>query len=386
MRMEHADVPVGAFLSGGIDSTTVVALMQHQTARPVRTYTIGFRERDYDEKSHAEAVARALGTLHRTLVVTADDALTLVPELVEVFDEPFADISQIPTLLVSRLAREDVTVALSGDGGDEVFGGYNRYLWGGRLYPMSTRLPRPLRRALSAGLTAVSPSGWDRTFRATSRVLPRRLRYRLPGEKLHKIGALLRQEGPSDFYRSLIAAWQRPATGETRNGLRGTFEAIMDSPEPISYVDRMMLTDLLTYLPDNNLAKVDRASMAVSLEVRVPLLDHRLVEFSFRLPLSMKIREGQTKWALRQVLYRHVPRALVEREKMGFDAPIGDWLRGPLREWASDLLAQPTLEDSSLDPGRVRVAWREHLERRANHGLSLWVVLMLLAWRTHWRV
>jgi asparagine synthase (glutamine-hydrolysing) len=387
LRMEHADVPVGAFLSGGIDSTTVVALMQHQTPRPVRTYTIGFREQDYAEQSHAEAVARALGTLHRTLVVTADDALTLVPELVEVFDEPFADISQIPTLLVSRLAREDVTVALSGDGGDEVFGGYNRYVWGGRLYPMSMRMPRPLRRALSAGLTAVSPSGWDRTFRATSRVLPRRLRYRLPGEKLHKIGALLRQEGPSDFYRSLIAAWQRPeAEFERRRATRGTFEAVMDSAEPMSYVDRMMLTDLLTYLPDNNLAKVDRASMAVSLEVRVPLLDHRLVEFSFRLPLSMKIREGQTKWALRQVLYRHVPRALVEREKMGFDAPIGDWLRGPLREWASDLLAQRGVDDLLLDLGRVRTAWREHLEQRANHGQSLWVVLMLLSWRTHWRV
>jgi len=387
LRMEHADVPVGAFLSGGIDSTTVVALMQHQTPRPVRTYTIGFREQDYAEQSHAEAVARALGTLHRTLVVTADDALTLVPELVEVFDEPFADISQIPTLLVSRLAREDVTVALSGDGGDEVFGGYNRYVWGGRLYPMSMRMPRPLRRALSAGLTAVSPSGWDRTFRATSRVLPRRLRYRLPGEKLHKIGALLRQEGPSDFYRSLIGAWQRPeAEVERRSATRGMFEAVMDSAEPVSYVDRMMLTDLLTYLPDNNLAKVDRASMAVSLEVRVPLLDHRLVEFSFRLPLSMKIREGQTKWALRQVLYRHVPRALVEREKMGFDAPIGNWLRGPLREWASDLLAQRGVDDSLLDLGRVRTAWREHLEKRANHGQSLWVVLMLLSWRTHWRV
>jgi asparagine synthase (glutamine-hydrolysing) len=386
LRMEHADVPVGAFLSGGIDSTAVVALMQHQAQRQVRTYTIGFREQDYDETAHAEAVARELGTLHRTLVVTPDDALALVPKLVEVFDEPFADISQIPTLLVSRLAREEVTVALSGDGGDEVFGGYNRYVWGGRLYPMSTRMPRPLRHALSAGLTAVSPSQWDRTFRATSRVLPRRLRYRLPGEKLHKIGALLRQEGPSDFYRSLISAWQRPGTLEPRTAAKGTFEAMMDSSEPTSYVDRMMLTDLLTYLPDNNLAKVDRASMAVSLEVRVPLLDHRLVEFSFRLPLAMKIRDGQTKWALRQVLYRHVPRALVEREKMGFDAPIGDWLRGPLREWASDVLSQAVADDSLIDLPRVRTTWREHLEQRANHGLSLWVVLMLLAWREHWRV
>ena len=387
LRMEHADVPIGAFLSGGIDSTTVVALMQHQSTRPVRTYTIGFREEDYDERSHAEAVARQLGTLHRTLTVTAADALTLVPQLVEVYDEPFADISQIPTLLVSRLAREDVTVALSGDGGDEVFGGYNRYVWGGRLYPMSTHIPRPLRRALSAGLTAVSPSGWDRTFRATSRVLPRRLRYRLPGEKLHKIGALLRQDGPSDFYRSLVAAWQRPAgTTELHGAARGTFEAVMDSAEPVSYVDRMMLADLLTYLPDNNLAKVDRASMAVSLEVRVPLLDHRLVEFSFRLPTAMKIRDGQTKWPLRQVLYRHVPRTLVEREKMGFDAPIGAWLRGPLREWASDLLAERASDDSVLDLARVRTAWRDHMAQRANHGLSLWVALMLLAWRKHWRV
>jgi asparagine synthase (glutamine-hydrolysing) len=390
MRMAHSDVPVGAFLSGGIDSTTVVALMQAQATRPVKTYTIGFHDADYDEARHAEAIAQHLGTDHTTLYLQPDEGLNVVPALAEMFDEPFADVSQIPTFLVSRLARQDVTVALSGDGGDEIFGGYNRYVWGDRVYRSFGSVPRGMRRMLGRGLTAVSPRQWDNAYNAVSGVLPSALRYRLPGEKLHKVGTLMATDTPQDFYRSLVEAWHTPPTAmATRRGgvvsAASTFEQVMSEATSATMIDRMMLTDLLTYLPDNNLAKVDRASMAVSLEVRVPILDHRVVEFALALPLRMKIRDGVTKWALRQVLYRHVPRPLVDREKMGFDVPIGRWLRGPLREWADHLLEGPTLAAGGLlDAGEIRRVWREHLDERANHGLSLWAVLMLQAWRERW--
>ncbi|MGQ0715399.1 MAG: asparagine synthase (glutamine-hydrolyzing) [Gemmatimonadaceae bacterium] len=386
MRAGHSDVPVGAFLSGGIDSTAVVALMQKQASRPVKTYTIGFADDDYDESRHAEAIARHLGTDHTTLVLTPGESQSVVPDLAEMFDEPFADISQIPTHLVSRLARQHVTVALSGDGGDEVFGGYNRYVWGNRVFRGIAGVPGPARRLVGRGLRSVPPRRWDRAFGAVSGMLPRGLRYRLPGEKLHKIGALMATESPSQFYRSLVSAWREPGTVSGVHAEReGTFERVMDAATPRHLIDRMMLADLLTYLPDNNLAKVDRASMAVSLEVRVPMLDHRVVEWALRLPLRMKIRGAVTKWVLRQVLYRHVPRALVEREKMGFDVPIGTWLRGPLREWASDLLHREAMEqDGLLRASEVRRVWREHLAGRANHGRGLWVVLMLQAWRARW--
>ncbi len=386
MRAGHSDVPVGAFLSGGIDSTAVVALMQRQASRPVRTYTIGFADDDYDESRHAEPIAKYLGTDHTTLTLTPRESLAVVPQLAEMFDEPFADISQIPTYLVSRLARQDVTVALSGDGGDEVFAGYNRYVWGDRLFRRLTGVPGPARRFVGRGLRSVAPRRWDSAFAAVSGVLPSRLRYRLPGEKLHKIGALMATDTPSEFYRSLVSAWREPGTVAGHHAeMQGTFEDVMDASTPPHLIDRMMLVDLLTYLPDNNLAKVDRASMAVSLEVRVPLLDHRVVEWALRLPLRMKVRGGATKWVLRQVLYRHVPKALVEREKMGFDVPIGTWLRGPLREWAADLLHRDALEsDGLLRASEVRRVWREHLAGRANHGRGLWVVLMLQAWRARW--
>jgi asparagine synthase (glutamine-hydrolysing) len=386
LRMGHSDVPVGAFLSGGIDSTAVVALMQSMATRPVKTYTIGFAEDEYDEARHAEPVAHHLGTDHTTLVLTPGESQAVVPSLAEMFDEPFADISQIPTYLVSRLARRDVTVALSGDGGDEVFGGYNRYVWGDRLYRGFAGVPRSARRLLGRGLRSVPPRRWDSAFAAVSGVLPERLRYRLAGEKLHKVGALMATDTAAEFYGSLVAAWREPEAVAGRYAhASGTFEAVMDADGPEHLIDRMMLTDLLTYLPDNNLAKVDRASMAVSLEVRVPILDHRVVEWALRLPLRAKIRNGETKWALRQVLSRYVPRAMVEREKMGFDVPIGTWLRGPLRPWAADLLESARLgDDGLLRATEVRRVWREHLAGRANHGRGLWVVLMLLAWRARW--
>lgn len=386
IRMGHADVPVGAFLSGGIDSTAVVALMQRQGRRPVRTFTIGFDETDWDEARFAEEVADHLGTDHTSLRLQPADALAVVPDLAGMFDEPFADVSQIPTFLVSRLAKSEVTVALSGDGGDELFGGYNRYLWGARLFGRFRGVPRPVRRALGSALTAVHPRHWDSTYNAVSAVLPRSMHHRLPGVKIHKMAALMRTESPSSFYGSLVSAWPEPGALLTSGTVtRGAFEQLMDSRAPSDIAERMMLTDLLTYLPDNNLAKVDRASMAVSLEVRVPLLDHRLVELALRLPMSMKIRNGVTKWVLRQVLYRHVPPALVDRQKMGFDVPIGAWLRGPLRDWAGGVLEDSCRgEGALLAPAAIRRAWREHQAGAADHGHALWVTLMLGAWQAKW--
>jgi asparagine synthase (glutamine-hydrolysing) len=359
--------------------------MQSVTMRRAKTYTIGFDEKEYNEAHHAEAIAKHLGTEHTSLYLRPEEVHAVVPRLPEMYDEPFADISQIPTFLVSRLARSEVTVALSGDGGDEVFGGYNRYVWGDRLYQALSPVPSSVRSLAGRGLTALSPRRWDQTYRAVSSLLPRRARYRLPGEKLHKIGALMTRRTPVDFYLSLVSAWgdRGPVMGE--GAPDGAFEEVMRSSGPRSFVERMMLADLVTYLPDNNLAKVDRASMAVSLEVRVPLVDHRLVEWSFRLPQRAKIRDGDTKWMLRQILHTMVPRALVDREKMGFDVPIGAWLRGPLRAWAEELLEPARLDAGGLLRSKeIRRRWADHLEGRRNNGTTLWTVLMLQAWRQHW--
>ncbi len=387
LRMAHADVPVGAFLSGGVDSSTVVALMQALSSRPIKTYTIAFGEADYDESAHAEAVARHLGTDHTALRLSANDGPAVVPSLAEIYDEPFADVSAIPTLLVSRLARRSVTVALSGDGGDEVFGGYNRYGWGEKLFHTLAPVPRPLRRLLGRGLTAVPAAGWDRAVAVAGPLAPRAWRLRLFGEKVHKVGALLPHDAPSPYYRSLVAAWGEPEHVAPGTACPpGVFEEVMSAAEPSRLLERMMLADLVTYLPDNNLAKVDRASMATSLEVRVPMLDHRLVEFSFSLPPELKVRGGTSKWILRQVLGRYVPQTLFDREKMGFDVPIGAWLRGPLREWAGDLLTGTSVTMGGvIDRAAVGAAWRAHLADRGNYGGALWAILMLRAWWERWQ-
>jgi asparagine synthase (glutamine-hydrolysing) len=376
-----ADVPLGAFLSGGIDSSTVVALMQAQSARPVKTFSIGFQDGGYDEARHAAAVAAHLGTEHTELYVTPEDALAVIPRLPSMYDEPFADSSQIPTFLVSQLARRHVTVALSGDGGDELFAGYNRHLWGKRVGRAVRRVPRPL-RALGAGaLTALSPRGWDRLYRGVAPVLPPSLRQRVPGDKMHKLAAVLPADGPLDLYRRLASHWKEPAS------------VVPGATEPPTLLTRpggaalrgltaqMMYWDLTTYLPDDILTKVDRASMAVGLEARVPLLDHRVVEFAWTVPLHMKLRDGQGKWLLRQVLYRHVPQSLVERPKMGFGIPLDAWLRGPLRGWAEDLLDEGRLRrEGFLDPVPVRRLWAEHLSGRGGWQYHLWDVLMFQAW------
>jgi asparagine synthase (glutamine-hydrolysing) len=376
-----ADVPLGAFLSGGVDSSTVVALMQAQSERPVRTFSVGFHDEGYDEAGQARAVAAHLGTDHTELYVSPQDALAVVPRLPEMFDEPFADSSQIPTFLVSRLARQQVTVSLSGDGGDELFGGYNRHVWGPRVWRRMAPLPLPLRRAAARALTARTPESWDRLYGRAERVLPAALRQRTPGYKLHKLAGVLGSGSAEEMYRRLASHWRNPPAV-----VPGAVEpptALTDSSRWAAVpgvAETMMFLDLVTYLPDDILTKVDRASMAVSLEARVPLLDHRVVEFAWRLPLRMKLREGEGKWVLRRVLDRYVPRELVERPKMGFAVPLAAWLRGPLRDWAEALLDPRVLRTGGFfDPAPVRKAWAEHLSG-ADRGEALWDVLMFQAW------
>jgi asparagine synthase (glutamine-hydrolysing) len=381
-----ADVPLGAFLSGGVDSSTVVALMQAQSERPVRTFTIGFAEAEYNEAQHAERVARHLGTDHTELYVTPQDALDVVPRLTSMYDEPFADSSQIPTFLVSQLARQQVTVSLSGDGGDELFGGYNRHHWGKMLRRQLGWMPHALRDRLAKSLTRRSPAAWDAAFDRLSWAVPGSLRYKAPGDKLHKVARLLTAGSDEELYQRMVSFWPdgvaiREAGYPVPPGwiAYGTPSALRTLPE------RMMYLDALGYLPDDILVKVDRAAMSVSLETRVPLLDHRVVEFAWRLPLRYRVRGGQGKWLLRQVLYRYVPRALVDRPKQGFGIPIDTWLRGPLREWAEALLCEQTLaEQGLLDPAPIRRIWTEHLSGRQNWQHHLWIVLSFQAWLARW--
>lgn len=382
LRME-ADVPLGAFLSGGIDSSTVVALMQAQSAHSVRTFSIGFFEAGYDEARHARAVAKHLGTEHTELYVAAAEAMAVVPRLPEIYDEPFADSSQIPTFLVSQMTRQHVTVALSGDGGDELFGGYNRYFWGRDIWRLVGRIPKWARAAMARGLTALAPQRWDEIFAAVQPILPRRLRATLPGDKLQKLAGVLACSSLEEMYRGLISQ------GEPESAVLGASEpptALTDHgqwADVSDFTQRMMFLDLVSYLPDCILAKVDRASMAVSLEARVPLLDHRVTEFAWTLPLVMKIRNGQGKWPLRRVLDKYVPKELIERPKMGFGVPIDVWLRGPLRDWAENLLSDSRLrQEGYFDPAPIRQKWAEHVSGRRNWQYSLWGVLMFQAWLT----
>ncbi len=385
LRM-RADVPLGAFLSGGIDSSTVVALMQAQSSRPVKTYTIGFYENEYDEARQARAVATHLGTDHTEFYLTPEETLAVIPKLPVLFDEPFSDSSQIPTYLVSWLARREVTVNLSGDGGDELFGGYNRYFWSRRVNRMLAWIPRPLRRAVAWSLHRFSPEEWDRIFAWINPLVAPHRRVRLPGDKVYKFSGLLETEGLEQFYRRLVSQWTSPESivpeaQEAQHLLndRSQWPSLPDS------IQMMMFLDLVSYLPDDILTKVDRASMGVSLEARVPLLDHRVVEFTSRLPLHMKVKNGGGKWALRQVLQRYVPARLVERPKMGFGVPVGKWLRGPLRQWAEDLLGENRLRrEGYLRSEPIRQIWAEHLTGRRNWEQRLWPVLMFQAWQEQW--
>lgn len=377
-----ADVPLGAFLSGGIDSSAVVSLMQAQSSRPVKTFTIGFHEKGYNEAEHAHAVAAHLGCEHTELYVMPEQAMAVIPRLPELYDEPFADSSQIPTFLVAQLARQHVTVSLSGDGGDELFGGYNRYFWASRIWHGLGSAPHALRAGVASAMTRLSPAAWNRLFNVAGFVLPARFRYANPGDKLHKLAEMLAARSPEEVYLYLVSQWKQPA--DLVPGAAEPPTVLTDrhqwAPQEL-FESRMMYIDQMSYMPDDILVKVDRAAMGVSLETRVPMLDHRLVEFAWQLPMHMKIREGQGKWLLRQVLYRYVPKELIERPKMGFGVPIDAWLRGPLRDWAEALLsAERLVQEGYFNPEPIREKWREHLSGRRNWAYYIWTILMFQSW------
>lgn len=374
-----ADVPLGAFLSGGYDSSLVVALMQAQSEKRVKTFSIGFNEKDYNEAQHAKAVARHLGTDHTELYVTSDEAMAVVPKLPTLYDEPFSDSSQIPTFLVSEMARQHVTVSLSGDGGDELFGGYNRYFLGADLWKRLKPFPVWSRRFAANLITSIPPSGWDKFSSLFNRVLPAEFSAGRAGDKLHKLASVFSLSGQNDLYLKLLSHWDEPDS------------VVLNSKEPDSvikqslqlddFIHRMMCIDSISYLPGDILTKVDRAAMGVSLESRIPLLDHRVLEFAWQLPLSMKVRDGKGKWILRQVLYKYVPPTLLDRPKMGFGVPVDAWLRGPLREWAEELLSEIRLENEGyFNPAPIREKWNEHLSGKRNWQYHLWDVLMFQQW------
>jgi asparagine synthase (glutamine-hydrolysing) len=376
-----ADVPIGAFLSGGVDSSMVVAMMQRASSRPVHTFSIGFEDKQFDEAPFAKRVAAHLGTDHIEVYVSGDDGLAVVPELPAMYDEPFADSSQIPTHLVSRVARSKVTVSLSGDGGDELFYGYERYVRGARLARTATRTPRFLRRGAAASLRAVRPAALDLAMRVMEPAIPTRLRFTHPGEKIHKLAAVLGESDPHALYLSLVSWWREGVPIAVGSAPESPHEALARSAADLPFEQWMMLVDQCTYLPDDILAKVDRASMAVSLETRVPLLDHELVAYAWSIPQALKLRDGRGKFLLRELLCRHVPRELVERPKRGFAVPMAAWLRGPLRDWASALLDEARLtREGFLDAAAVARRWRQHLAGRVNAQDELWGVLSFQAW------
>jgi asparagine synthase (glutamine-hydrolysing) len=376
-----ADVPLGAFLSGGIDSSTVVALMQAQSSRPVKTFTIGFSEAGYNEAVHAKAVAQHLGTDHTEMYVSPQQALDVIPKLPKLYCEPFSDSSQIPTFLVSQLARQEVTVSLSGDAGDELFAGYNRYVLTQNLWGKVSRVALSVRSCVAAGIRGMSPAAWSNVLGPLQPFAPRSLRQANVGDKLHKTAGVLGAATLEELYLGLVTHWEPEELviggNEPVTCLRGNRPQL----DGLDDVQCMMALDAMTYLPDDILCKVDRAAMAVSLESRVPFLDHRVVEFAWGIPQSMKIRDGVGKWILRQVLYRYVPKEMIERPKMGFGVPIDVWLRGPLKDWAEALLDEGRLRrEGFFRPEPIRQKWREHLSGQTNWSYLLWNVLVFQAW------
>ena len=377
-----SDMPIGAFLSGGVDSSAVVALMCQHSDKEVKTFSIGFDDAGYDEAQHAKAVAAHLGTQHTELYVTGDDALSLIPQLTKIYDEPFSDSSQIPTFLVSKLAREHVSVVLSGDGGDELFTGYNRYMVAERAWPSISKIPLPIRKALARSLLAISPTLIDAATNPLQKALRFSQLHSNVGDKLHKFAdKVLPARNVADMYQALVSNWSVPT--EIVNGAEKRRSPIEDFNFEIelSPVEMMSIIDQLTYLPDDILTKVDRASMALSLETRVPMLDHRIVEFSWQLTSQQKYQDGHSKWLLRQLLYKHVPNTLIERPKQGFSIPLEHWLRGPLKPWAERLLSPDALASAGyLNVSLIRAKWEQHLSGKRNWHSILWSALMFQAW------
>lgn len=379
-RRMVSDVPLGALLSGGVDSTTVAALMQAESGVPIRTFTIGFEDAAYDEAGDARAVAAHIGSDHTELYLSANRARDLIPQLPDWYDEPFADSSALPTRLVSQLARKDVTVALSGDGGDEVFFGYNRYLAAEDAWQRMSQMSGWRRKLFASAAESLSIASWDRL----AKLIPASRRPRMLGDKMHKLASVFRQPDQNSIYRRLVSQWDDPAAF-IAEGTETTAEAWRTADQLSDFAERMAFLDTVTYLPDDILTKVDRASMSISLEVRVPLLDHRLIEFAWTLPKRMRIRGSATKWLLRQVCYRHVPREIVDRPKMGFAIPLDSWLRGPLYEWADSLLDEKRIEDDGLfEPGAVRLAWEDFLDGKGNNQHGIWGLLQAQAWLERW--
>jgi len=373
-----AEVPLGAFLSGGIDSSLVVALMQAQSTRPVKTFTIGFQEQEYNEAPHAHKVARHLGTEHTELYVSARQALDIIPRLPLIYDEPFSDSSQIPTFLVSQMTRQHVTVSLSGDGGDELFGGYGRYIKARGLWNRMGWAPGPARRLTGSIIRAIPRQSWD----SLARLLPHRFSNRPLGDRLYLLADVLACEQPDILYQLLISHWKDPS--DLVLATSGDFapeQVLASLSDKAAFEDRMLFHDTTHYLPDDILVKVDRAAMAVSLETRVPMLDHRLVETAWTIPWSLNRQDGQGKAVLREVLYKYVPRTLLERPKMGFGVPIDSWLRGPLRDWAEELLGAARLRrEGFFQAEPIRQKWTEHLSGQRDWHYYLWDVLMFQAW------
>lgn len=381
MRMV-ADVPLGAFLSGGVDSSLIVAMMQAQSSRPVRTFTIGFDVPEYNEAQFAKEVANHLRTDHTEMYVTGKDALETIPLMPSLYDEPFSDYSQIPTYLVCKMARQHVTVALSGDAGDELFGGYERYFVGRNLWSKFAWMPPALKKAAAGAMTVLPPQTLNSLGRMAGPVLPKRLRHVPFGDKLHKLAEVVAAPGMETLYLTLMSHWKRPE--QIVIGGQDPHTSITDTtgwPRVSDFTHRMMHLDMETYLPGDILVKVDRAAMGVSLEGRIPLLDTNLVEFAWRVPYSMKVRDGKGKWLMRETLYRHVPKALIDRPKRGFGVPLEHWLRGELRDWAEDLLSESRLKrEGYFHPAPIRQKWQEHLSGTRNWHFYLWDILMFQAW------
>ncbi len=371
-----ADVPVGAFLSGGVDSSAVVALLREHTNANLRTFTIGFSEPEYDESGHARRVAEHLETDHHEVVLTPQDAMDLIVKLPKIYSEPFADSSQIPSYFVSALAREHVTVSLSGDGGDELFGGYNRYLWHQNVWGKAQKAPFVARKLAGQILSQISNKGWDLAAK-----IPGPLNRDLLHLKAQKVARILKSSHSSyDVYASLLDEWQDGGSPMRNHQSTDLIPDLSAAAKNMDGGSQMMLLDMMTYLPDDILCKMDRASMAVGLESRVPMLDHRLVELSMRVPTDMKIRNGQGKWALRELLYRHVPKSIIDRPKTGFGIPVTNWVRGPLRDWSEALLSEQALgRNALLEVAPIRKAWSDHLSGKKDNISSLWAILMLQA-------